>query len=123
MYVETDFLLALIKDEDWLSGKAEHIYRENKQDLWTSEYTLVELMLVAYREDRNVLRIVAETIELLEIKGDSDRIESAAIYVQEEGLTPFDAIHLASSKGEKIVSSDKTYDQFTERLAMEQGEN
>lgn len=120
MYVETDFVLALIKDEDWLSEKAEKIYRENKDNLWTSEYTLLELMLVAYREDRNVLKVVAETIELLEIKGDSDRIESAAIYVEEEGLTPFDAVHLASSKGEKIVSGDKSYDGFAERLPLEE---
>jgi predicted nucleic acid-binding protein len=120
MYVETDFVLALIKDDDWLSENAEEIYRENRKDLWTSEYTLLELMLVAYREDRNVLRIVSETIELLEVKGDSGRMESAAVYVEEEGLTPFDAVHLASSNGEKIVSSDKSYDEFAERLALEE---
>jgi predicted nucleic acid-binding protein len=120
MYVETDFVLALIKDDDWLSERAEEIYRENREDLWTSEYTLLELMLVAYREDRNVLRIVSETMDLLEVKGDPGRMESAAVYVEEEGLTPFDAVHLAGSNGDKIVSSDKRYDEFAERLPLEE---
>jgi len=123
MYVETDFVLALIKDDDWLSEKAEKIYRENREDLWTSEYTLLELMLVAYREDMNVLRVVSETMDLLEIKGGSSRIESAAVYVEEERLTPFDAVHLASSNGEKIVSSDKSYDKFAERLPLEENDD
>ena len=122
MYVETDFVLALIKDDDWLSEKAEKIYRENREDLWTSEYTLLELMLVAYREDMNVLRVVSETMDLLEIKGGSSRIESAAVYVEEEGLTPFDAVHLASSNGEKIVSSDKSYDELAEKLPLEKND-
>ncbi len=123
MYVETDFVLALIKDDDWLSEKAEKIYRKNKEDLWTSVYTLLELMLVAYREDRNVLRVISETMDLLEIKGDPRRMESAAVYVEEEGLTPFDAVHLASSNGEKIVSSDKSYDGFAERLPLEENDD
>lgn len=119
MYVETDFILALIKDDDWLSDRAEEIYRENSDELWTSEYTLIELMLIAYREDKNTLRTVAETIELVDVKGGTEKIESAALYVEEEGFTPFDALHLASSQGEKIVSSDKSYDEFAERLALE----
>mgnify|MGYP002762561227 FL=1 len=123
MYVETDFVLALIKDDDWLSEKAEKIYREDREDLWASEYTLLELMLVAYSEDMNVLRVVSETIDLLEVRGDSGRIESAAVYVEEEGLTPFDAVHLASSNGEKIVSSDKSYDKFAERLPLEENDD
>ena len=120
MYVETDFILALLKDDDWLSDKAEQIYRENRKDLWTSEYTLLELMLVAYREDRNVLKTVSETIELLEVRGDSKDIESAAAYVQQEEMTPFDALHLVKADGEKIVSSDKEYDKYTERRKLEE---
>ena len=33
MYVETDFILALLKEDDWLSDNAEKIYRENREDL------------------------------------------------------------------------------------------
>ncbi|WP_123532820.1 hypothetical protein [Halosimplex salinum] len=52
MYVEADFLLALIKDEDWLGDAAETVYYEHSEDLWTSQFTLVGLLLVAYWEDR-----------------------------------------------------------------------
>lgn len=119
MYVETDFILALVKDEDWLSDKASKIYDKHRDELWTSEYTLLELMMVAYRNDKNVLRTVAEAIELVEIKGKPKNIEAAAVYVEEENLTPFDAQHLVMSADEKIVSSDKDYDKFTERLKLE----
>lgn len=119
MYVETDFILALLKQDDWLSEKAEKVYRENRDELWTSSYTLVELMLVAYREDRNVLKTVSETIELVEVRGDSKQIEAAAVYVEEEDMTPFDAVHLVRAGGEKIVSSDKDYDEHSERLELE----
>ena len=120
MYVETDFILALLKEDDWLSERAEEIYNQEKDELWTSSHTLMELMLVAYREDLNVLKVVSETIELLEIRGNIKDMESAATYVEEEGLTPFDALHLVKSRGEKIVSSDKTYDGYAERLKLEE---
>ena len=58
MYAETDFLLALIKDEDWLGDAAETVYRDHRDELWTSQFTLIELLLVAYREDRDTERVV-----------------------------------------------------------------
>jgi len=58
MYVETDFLLALIKDDDWLGEAAESVYRERREELWTSGLTLIELLLVAYREGRDAERVV-----------------------------------------------------------------
>ncbi|UPM43203.1 hypothetical protein MW046_01850 [Halocatena salina] len=48
MYVETDFLLALIKDDDWFSDAAETAYHEHRESLWTSQFTLIELLFVAY---------------------------------------------------------------------------
>lgn len=33
MYAETDFPLALIKDEDWLGDAAERVYRDDQDDL------------------------------------------------------------------------------------------
>ena len=47
MYAETDFLLALIKDEDWLGDAAEAVYRDHQDELWTSQFTLIELLMVA----------------------------------------------------------------------------
>ncbi|MFW5924296.1 MAG: PIN domain-containing protein [archaeon] len=118
MYVETDFLLALIKDEDWLGAAAETVYRNHRDELWTSQFTLIELMLVAYREDRDAERVVTNAAELVEVRGDIDTIGAAATYVEAHDFTPFDAIHLVESGQDTVVSSDETYDGFTPRLDL-----
>ena len=71
-------------------------------------------MLVAYREDRTVERVVADASELLEVRGDVDLVLAAASYVSERGMTPFDAIHAVAAGGSPIVSSDSAYDDVTE---------
>jgi hypothetical protein len=118
MYAETDFLLALIKDDDWLGEAAETVYREHQDDLWTSQFTLIELLLVAYREERDVERVVANAASLLEVRGDVDTVATAATYVADHGFTPFDALHLVESDGDTIVSSDETYDSVTPWLDL-----
>ncbi|TKX74243.1 PIN domain-containing protein [Halorubrum sp. GN11_10-6_MGM] len=118
MYAETDFLLALIKDDDWLGDAAESVYRDHRDDLWTSRLTLVELLLVAYREDRSAERTVANAAALVEVRGDVDGVVAAATYVDEHGFTPFDALHLVASGDDPIVSSDGAYEGFTPRLDL-----
>lgn len=118
MYAETDFLLALIKDEDWLGDAAETVYREHQDELWTSQFTLIELLLVAYREKRNTERVVTNAANLVEVRGDVDTVVSAATYVEDHGFTPFDALHLVESNGDTIVSSDDTYEDITPRLDL-----
>lgn len=118
MYAQTDFLLALIKDEDWLGDAAEEVYRKHRDDLWTSQFALVELLLVAYREDRDAERVVANAGNLVEIQGDVDTVVAAASYVEDHGFTPFDAIHLVESDGDTVVSSDGTYEDFAPRLDL-----
>lgn len=118
MYAEVDFLLALIKDDDWLSNAAEEIYREHRDELWTSQFTLIELLLVAYREERNTERVIANATSLLEVRGDVETVVAAATYVEDHGFTPFDALHLVESAGDTIVSSDGTYERFAPRLDL-----
>jgi len=118
VYAETDFLLALIKGDDWLSERAEEIYEGYSDEIWTSEHALLELMLVAYREDRDVLGTVANVDELVEVRGEIDRALSAANYVENHGMTPFDAVHLVRSGDDMIVSSDSAYDEHTERVEL-----
>lgn len=122
MYAETGFFLALIKDEDWLGEAAEAVYRDHQDDLWTSRFTLVELMLVAYREDRDAERVVANAANLVEVRGDVDTVVTAATYVEDHDFTPFDAIHLVESDGDTIVSSDETYDSFAPRYDLRDDE-
>ncbi len=118
MYVDLDFILALIKGEDWLKDKAEEIYKEHKEELWTSDFTLLELMLVAYREEKNIIKTLTNAEALIEVKGQSDDILAAANYVENENMTPFDALHLVKSGEEPIVSSDDSYDDFSEKIDL-----
>src|SRR6056297_55463 len=118
MYAETDFLLALIKDDDWLGDAAESIYRERRDELWTSQFTLIELLMVAYREERDTERVVSNAANLVEVRGDVETVVTAATYVEDHGFTPFDALHLVESNRETIVSSDNTYEEVTERLDL-----
>ncbi len=118
MYAETDFLLALIKDDDWLGTAAETVYREHTDELWTSQFTLIELLLVAYREERNCERVVTNAAALVEVRGDAHTVFEAATYVEDHGFTPFDALHLAESNGETIVSSDDAYADVAPRLDL-----
>lgn len=120
MYAETDFLLALIKDDDWLGDTAADVFQQHRQDLWTSRFTLVELMLVAYREDRNVKRVVGNAAELVTVRGDVETVLAAATYVEDHGLTPFDALHLVESDGDRIVSSDQSYESFAPQLDLKE---
>lgn len=115
MYAETDFLLALIKDEDWLGERAAAVYRGNRGALWTSQFTLVELLLVAYREDRDVERVIANAANLVDVRGDVGTVVAAASYVADHGFSPFDALHLIESDGDVIVSSDSCYDGVAPR--------
>jgi hypothetical protein len=116
MYAETDFLLALIKDEDWLGDVAESVYRDHRDELWTSQFTLIELLLVAYRENRDTERVVTNAAELVEVRGDLNTVVAAATYVEDHGFTPFDALHLVESDGDVVVSSDSAYEGFAPRL-------
>lgn len=109
MYVETDFFIALIKDDDWLGEAAQTLYERYQDSLWTSEFTLVELLLVAYREGLNPYRAVNDAASLVEIDGRVNRILTAATYIVELGLTPFDALHAVAARGDTIVSSDDAY--------------
>lgn len=122
MYAETDFLLALIKDEDWLGEAAEAVYQEHREDLWTSQFTLIELLLVAYREGRDTERVVTNAANLVEVRGDVDTVVAASTYVEDHGFTPFDALHLVESDGDTVVSSDDAYEGFAPRFDLKEGE-
>lgn len=120
LYADTDVLLALIKDDDWLADRSEKIYEERGDELWTSHWTLVELMLVAYREGRSALTTVNAAKRLLDVRGDVETVLAAASYVDDGGMTPLDALHLVSAGDVPIVSSDADYDGPAERVRLEE---
>ena len=118
MYAETDFLLALVKDEDWLGDAAETVYRDHRDELWTSQFTFIELLLVAYREDRDTERVVTNAANLVEVRGDVDTVVAAATYIEDHGFTPFDALHLVESDGDTVISSDEAYESVAPHLDL-----
>lgn len=120
MYADTDFLLALIKDDDWLSESAEEIYSQNKEQIWTSRYVILEIFLVSYREDWDTRKVLANTEELVEIRDSIEELFKASIKVEEDNMTPIDAVNLIVSGDDKIISSDESYDKLSERKPLEE---
>jgi len=101
-YADSDFFLALLKDSDWLKEKAKKIYEKNKDSIYVSPFTVVELMVVCVREDiplKKTLFQISRIAELTFVKW--SLFFNAAEYVE-----------LASSEESEIISSDKVYEKF-----------
>ena len=110
MYADLDFWLALLKDDDWLSDRAESLLDEHADDLDVSLATFVELFLVEERFAFDRERAVTAILELATYPGDPDVVYQASANV-DEGLNTFDAFHAALSGG-SIISSDSAYDEL-----------
>ncbi len=111
VYVETDFLLALAKDEDWLKQPAEETLEE--RDVVTSPHAYLELLLVHERHEYDYVRLFANLLELVPVEDQVDRQKVLkAVSYYDEGLTPFDAFHAATAEthGHPILSSDGAYE-------------
>lgn len=92
--------------------------RDNLDDPWISQFTLIERLLVAHREDWDAELDVANAASLVEVRGNVDTIVAAATYVEDPAFTPFEALHLVGSEGDTIVSSDGAYDGFAPRVDL-----
>jgi predicted nucleic acid-binding protein len=114
MYVETDFLLALAKRDDWLQERAEEAVREY-DDLETSVVALAEFLAVSERYDFDRTRAMANVLEIVEV-GDTERqiALKAATYRDGNETTSFDAFHAATveTRGVEVLSSDGVYDRL-----------
>ncbi len=119
-YADSDFFLALLKDSDWLKERAKKIYEENKNSIYISPFTVVELMIVCIREGipiKETLFQISRIAELTFIKW--DLFFKAVKYIEEEASI-FDSLlmafaketEVASSEESEIISSDKIYEKF-----------
>jgi hypothetical protein len=54
----------------------------------------------------------------VEVDGGVETVLTAATYVDEHGFTPFDALHLVESGTDPIVSSDGSYEGFTQQIDL-----
>lgn len=115
MYAETDFLLALVKEKDWLKRKAIKIYQRHKKEIWTSTLTLLEISLYARREKLKAEELLKAVHFLIEVRDtgltESDLVATADL-MDKFKATPFDALHATLCRGDEIISSDSAYDKM-----------
>ena len=128
MYVETDFLTALIKADDWLREPALQALEE-REDIHTSILAYAEVLVLFYDRERadfeiDAPRAITNLLELVPIRPEKheEAVLAAATYIDEFDMTPFDALHagMAVVHGGDVLSSEQDYDKAgLARLALE----
>lgn len=111
VFVETDFLLALAKDSDWLQGSAEQALEEYEVE--TSALAYLELLFARERYEFDHVQLVVNLLELVPVRDELEKqVVLKAINYYEEGMTPFDAFHAATaeSRGLDVLSSERDYE-------------
>ena len=113
IYAESDFLLALIKSSDWLKSNAEKTYNEHKDNIITSNATIIEVALVCERLNLNVEDAIGSIFSMAEVEGiTKEEAMEAAYLIKNENVSVFDAFHAALSRGRPIASSEHIYDKI-----------
>ena len=109
MYVENDFLMALVKQEDWLQEPAHHALEEY-DDIHTSITAYTELLVLAYDQDTSeyqidVGRALADLVEQIPVRPEvhEQAVLTAAVLADDHGFTPFDAIHGGIADRKSVV--------------------
>lgn len=110
MYADTDFWLALLKDDDWLAERAEVLLEEHRNELEVSLATFIELFLVEERYGFDREDAVLSILELADTDVDPNIVFQASEYV-EDGLNTFDAVHAALAS-DGILSSDQAFEDI-----------
>jgi len=118
VYVETDFLTTLIKDEDWLQEEALRALEEH-DDIHTSILAYAEVLVLFYDRDDaeyeiDVPRAITNLLELVPIGSERHEMAvlAAAAFLEEHELTPFDALHagMAATGDGTVLSTEQDYD-------------
>lgn len=128
VYVETDFLTGLVKDDDWLADAAIRALDE-REDVYTSILAYAEVLVLFYdREDGeyeiDVPRAITNLLELVPVVPEEheDAVLAAAAFLDEFDLTPFEALHagLVTTSDECVLSTEQDYDTVgLERIPLE----
>lgn len=128
MYVETDFLTALVKDDDWLRESALREIEE-RDEVHTSILAYAEVLVLFYDRDEEAYgidapRAITNLLELVPIypKKHEDAVLAAAAFLDEYEMTPFDALHagiVATGEG-SVLSSETDYETIgLDRVPLE----
>ena len=123
MFADTDFLLALVKESDWLKEKAEEILSLNKEHITTSISVMLEVAIICRRLGISITPTFSQICGLIDIDEFTRTIcLKAAMLMERYELNIFDAFHAAYCGGDAIISSDAVYDRLgIERVKLEKG--
>jgi len=124
MFADTDFVLALIKDTDWLKINAMKILEEHKGNIRTSISVIMELAHICKRLRMDTSDTFVNVFEIIEVNEETYSIcMQAAVYIEKYDLSVFDAFHAAYCGTDKIISSDSAYDKVgIKRLKLNEQE-
>lgn len=112
MFADTDFILAMVKDSDWLKEKATQVYHTHKDEIWTNGFVIAEVFIISQRLKLDCEVVVSNIYRMFKVKGlDQETALLAAHFIKHKNVTPFDAIHAASAKPDIILSSDRIFDE------------
>ena len=121
MFADTDFILALIKETDWLKQNALRLMEKYKGQIRTSISVMIELALLCGRMKRPLLPTFANVFEFAEVDETTYSIcLTAGLYVDKHNINVFDAFHAAYCGNDRILSSGHAYEKIgLERIAIE----
>ncbi|RJX50757.1 PIN domain-containing protein [Halonotius pteroides] len=118
MYVETDFLIGLAKQDDWLQDAALDAL-DDYEDIHTSIAAYTEFFMLTYDPETadygiDIGRVVADLVELVPVQPPEheEAVLTAAVLAAEQEFTPFDAIHagIAIVSDESVLTTEQDYD-------------
>jgi len=128
VYVETDFLTAFLKNDDWLQEAAIRALDE-RDDIHTSILAYAEVLVLFYDRETaeyeiDAPRAITNLLELVPItpKEHEDAVLAAAAFLDEYELTPFDALHagLVTASKERVLTTEQDYGTVgLDRLPLE----
>ena len=121
MFADTDFIIALIKDTDWLKENALKILKENKGKIKTSISVMIEIALMCKKFKINTMNTFAHVFEIVNVDDETYSVcMRAALYIEKYNLNVFDAFNAAYCGDDKIISSDSVYESVgIERIRLE----
>ena len=112
-YADTDFFLAIMKSTDWLKDKAKKVYKENKNNIFISPFTIAEVMIICKRENIPIKETLLHISRIAKLENLSWEIFFRASNFVEKGATIFDGLLMAfCSENDQIISSDNIYKAF-----------
>ncbi|ARS90320.1 PIN domain-containing protein [Natrarchaeobaculum aegyptiacum] len=118
MYADTDFWVAILKDDDWLADRAEARLEQYRGEIDVSLATFIELFLIEERYSFDREQAALAIFELVDCDVDPDVVFQASAYI-DDGLTTFDAFHAALAD-DAILSSDRAFDAIEiDRVPLE----